>query len=63
MFASGGTTVPSICWHVGWRAHEPCCPGAAARCGFGSAAHFAHRFKERYGLRPTDGLREARAGI
>jgi transcriptional regulator GlxA family with amidase domain len=32
----------------------------AARCGFASAAHFSHRFKERYGLRATDVLREAR---
>jgi AraC-like DNA-binding protein len=33
---------------------------AAARCGFGSATHFSHAFKERFGLRATDVRRRAR---
>ncbi|MFD7877784.1 helix-turn-helix domain-containing protein [Streptomyces sp. NPDC059766] len=33
----------------------------AVRCGFGSVTHFSHRFRERYGVRASDVLREARA--
>jgi AraC-like DNA-binding protein len=33
---------------------------AAARCGFGSATHFSHAFKERFGLRATDVRRRTR---
>jgi AraC-like DNA-binding protein len=32
----------------------------AARCGFGSAGHFSHAFKEHFGVRVTDALRDAR---
>ncbi|MER5600958.1 helix-turn-helix domain-containing protein [Streptomyces sp. NPDC002265] len=32
----------------------------AVRCGFGSVTHFSHRFRERYGVRASDVLREAR---
>ncbi|MFC9456040.1 AraC family transcriptional regulator [Streptomyces sp. NPDC056983] len=70
VFASGGTTVPQYLLARRLESARALLSGggnmtvaeAAARCGFGSAAHFAHRFKERYGLRPTDVLREARTG-
>ncbi|MEU9669861.1 helix-turn-helix domain-containing protein [Streptomyces bobili] len=69
VFASGGTSVPRHLLHRRLeRAHALLSTGevaavaeAAARSGFASAAHFSHRFKERYGLRATDLLREARA--
>ncbi|MEV7628283.1 helix-turn-helix domain-containing protein [Actinoplanes sp. NPDC089786] len=35
----------------------------AARCGFGSAAHFSQTFRARYGRRPSDVRREARAAL
>ncbi|MGP3776674.1 helix-turn-helix domain-containing protein [Streptomyces sp. SDT5-1] len=69
VFAAGGTSVPQ--YLLGRRlesAHAALSAGGAAtvaetaaRCGFGSAAHFSHRFKERYGVRASDVLREARA--
>ena len=34
--------------------------GAAAACGFGSASHFSHTFRERYGVRAADLLRGGR---
>ncbi|SIR95349.1 transcriptional regulator, AraC family [Micromonospora avicenniae] len=33
----------------------------AARCGFGSATHFAQAFRTRFGMRPTDLRQQARA--
>lgn len=69
VFSSGGTSVPQ--YLLGRRlesAHSMLSGGgattvaeAAVRCGFGSAAHFSHRFKERYGVRASDLLREARS--
>ncbi|MGW7243544.1 AraC family transcriptional regulator [Streptomyces sp. NPDC054804] len=69
VFAAGGTSVPRYLLHRRLeRARTLLSTGGeatvaevAARCGFVSAAHFSHRFKERYGLRATDVLREARA--
>ncbi|MET8945653.1 helix-turn-helix domain-containing protein [Streptomyces sp. NPDC004542] len=69
VFASGGSSVPRYLLHRRLeRAHALLSAGAvgtvaevAARSGFASAAHFSHRFKERYGLRAIDLLREARA--
>ncbi|MFF4316041.1 AraC family transcriptional regulator [Streptomyces sp. 900105755] len=69
VFAAGGTTVPQYLLArrlEGARAllaggGNPTVAEVAARCGFGSAARFSHRFKERYGVRATDVLREARA--
>ncbi|MET7653542.1 MULTISPECIES: AraC family transcriptional regulator [unclassified Streptomyces] len=69
VFASGGTSVPHHLLHRRLeRAHTLLSTGTvatvaevAARSGFASAAHFSHRFRERYGLRATDLLREARA--
>lgn len=34
----------------------------AARCGFGSPAHFSQAFRDRYGRRPSDVRRQARTG-
>ncbi|OIJ68040.1 AraC family transcriptional regulator [Streptomyces mangrovisoli] len=69
VFAAGGTSVPQ--YLLGARlehAHallarsaERTVADVAARCGFGSAAHFSHRFKEHYGLRATDVLRAGRS--
>ncbi|WP_435220285.1 AraC family transcriptional regulator [Streptomyces sp. Tue6028] len=69
VFSSGGTTVPQYLLHRRLeRARTLLQQGgvttvteAAARCGFGSATHFSHRFKQRFGLRATDVLRQARA--
>ncbi|MGD6756876.1 AraC family transcriptional regulator [Streptomyces sp. BH105] len=70
VFSSGGSSVPQ--YLLGRRlelAHTILSGGgsatvaeAAVRCGFGSAAHFSHRFKERYGVRASDVLRGARTG-
>lgn len=69
VFASGGLSVPR--YLLGRRLErarsllaegdEVTVAEVAVRCGFGSAAHFSHRFKERYGMRATDVLREARS--
>ncbi|MFF4896136.1 AraC family transcriptional regulator [Streptomyces sp. NPDC001068] len=70
VFAAGGTSVPR---HLLQRrlerarallgaGGETTVAEVAERCGFASAAHFSHRFRERYGLRATDVRREARAG-
>ncbi|MFE1521567.1 helix-turn-helix domain-containing protein [[Kitasatospora] papulosa] len=69
VFASDDTSVPRHLLHRRLEhAHALLRTGevatvaeAAARSGFASAAHFSHRFKERYGLRAGDLLREARA--
>ncbi|MFD9001469.1 helix-turn-helix domain-containing protein [Streptomyces sp. NPDC059582] len=69
VFASGGSSVPRyLLLRRLERARSLLREGGAttvaevaARCGFASAAHFSHRFKERFGLRATDVLREARA--
>ncbi|MCX4460810.1 AraC family transcriptional regulator (plasmid) [Streptomyces sp. NBC_01340] len=69
VFASGGSSVPQyLLLRRLERARSLLQEGGgktvaevAARCGFGSAAHFSHRFKERFGLRATDVLREARS--
>ncbi|MEB8340802.1 AraC family transcriptional regulator [Streptomyces endophyticus] len=68
VFAAGGTSVPRYLLErrlerarvLLSRGGDTTVAEVAARCGFGSAAHFSHRFKERYGLRATDVLREAR---
>ncbi|MEV7031064.1 AraC family transcriptional regulator [Streptomyces sp. NPDC093272] len=69
VFAAGGTSVPR--YLLGRRLErartllgagsEATVAEVAARCGFASAAHFSHRFREHYGLRAGDVLREARA--
>ncbi|MFB7779166.1 AraC family transcriptional regulator [Streptomyces bauhiniae] len=69
VFADAGTSAPRHLLHRRLEhAHALLRTGevvtvaeAAARSGFVSAAHFSHRFKERYGLRAGDLLREARA--
>ncbi|MEU9385970.1 AraC family transcriptional regulator [Streptomyces sp. NPDC048279] len=68
VFAAGDTSVPRYLLHrrleraraLLGTGGEATVAEVAARCGFASAAHFSHRFKERYGLRATDVLREAR---
>ena len=64
VFAASGTTVPQ--YVLGRRlaaGARPCWPRAAlgvaevaAAAGFGSAARFSHKFKERYGVRASDVL-------
>ncbi|WP_406841657.1 AraC family transcriptional regulator (plasmid) [Streptomyces sp. AHU1] len=69
VFASGGTTVPQYLLHrrlehartLLQEGSETTVASVAARCGFGSPAHFSHRFKQHFGLRATDILRQARA--
>ncbi|MGW3917344.1 AraC family transcriptional regulator [Streptomyces sp. NPDC005070] len=69
VFASGGTSVPKYLLNRRLdRARSLLQEGevttvteVSARCGFSSAAHFSHRFKQRFGLRAMDVLREARA--
>lgn len=69
VFASGGTTVPQYLLHrrlerarmLLQKAGGTTVAEVAARCGFGSASHFSHRFRQHFGLRATDVLRQARA--
>ncbi|MFI5662795.1 helix-turn-helix transcriptional regulator [Streptomyces sp. NPDC051684] len=68
VFSSGGSSVPryllerrlELAYSLLSRGGTTTVAEAAVRCGFGSAAHFSHRFKERYGVRASDVLREAR---
>ncbi|MFD7293582.1 AraC family transcriptional regulator [Streptomyces sp. NPDC059897] len=70
VFASGGESVPQylrgrrleLAHTLLTRGGAATVAEAAVRCGFSSAAHFSHRFKERYGMRASDVLREARTG-
>ncbi|MFJ9348286.1 AraC family transcriptional regulator [Streptomyces sp. NPDC101237] len=69
VFAAGGTSVPRyLLVRRLERARtllgaggETTVAEVAARCGFASAAHFSHRFREHFGLRAGDVLRETRA--
>ncbi len=68
VFAASGTSVPRyVLARRLERARALLRAGAAttaaevaARCGFGSAGHFTHAFKEHFGVRVTDALRDAR---
>jgi AraC-like DNA-binding protein len=68
VFATSGTSVPRyLLTRRLERARALLRAGAgtsaaevAARCGFGSAGHFSHAFKEHFGVRVTDALRDAR---
>lgn len=68
-FAATGTTVPQFVLARRLErarallASSPQIPvgEAAARCGFGSATHFAQAFRARFGMRATDLRQQARA--
>lgn len=68
VFASGGASVPQyLATRRLERARELLAARevgsvaeAAARCGFGSSAHFSHRFKQHFGVGASEMLRSAR---
>ncbi|MEU3795637.1 AraC family transcriptional regulator [Streptomyces fructofermentans] len=69
VFASGGTSVPRYLMQrrldraraLLQMGEQTTVAEISARCGFSSAAHFSHRFKQRFDLRASEVLRDARA--